>query len=114
MSNATIPRTEEELLEREEARARAGIESGLRGLAEDLCLGVDVGKLARDHPLETLGIGLCAAALLGSRFRFRWLMALGRIARPAWRAARKVAGGAAISVVSSALRRWVLGLAANP
>ena len=110
MSNATTPRTEEQLLAREESRARAGIEAGFRGLGDDLCLVVDVRKLAREHPLVTVGVGACAVTLLGSRFRFRWLLAMARMTRPAWRAMRTVAGGAATTVVSTALRRWVLGV----
>ncbi len=62
--HAPPPRTEGELLAREEQRARAGVRASVRGLGEDLLQTVDARCRVARHPLPALAASLCTGFLL--------------------------------------------------
>jgi hypothetical protein len=62
--SAPPPRTEEELLEREDRLARAGLRRTSRDLGEDLVDVLELRRQVQQHPLVSLAASLCTGLVL--------------------------------------------------
>jgi hypothetical protein len=100
------PKTIEELLDLEQARAQQGLELRVAELKRDLARGLDPNRLVRRYPWWSVGIAgaagvLAAGPLLGIlRSPSRLLHGVGRTVRPLGRVAR----GGIVGALAMAMR----------
>jgi hypothetical protein len=102
------PRSEEELLDREERLALEGLASAAQRLVRGLAHDTGLARRARQHPLLTVAVATVGGVLLG-RGALRLAVRVARVLRP-WVIARALRAAPTASAASGAVDELVAKL----